>query len=257
MLPADFCSFAEHLADLARAQILPRFRSGLAMEDKDDHSPVTEADREAERVMRKAVQDRFSDHGIIGEEFGNERADAEWVWVFDPVDGTKSFVVGRPSFCTLIGLLHRGTPVLGIIDQAVLGERWIGVANQSTTLNGQQVHCRTINSLAHARLGATGPQYLTGPALHAFSRLQAACRFTVWGGDAYLFALLSIGGYDLVVEHGLKLHDFAALAPVVSGAGGCITDWQGAPLTQTSAGDVVASANPALHQQALLKLQAN
>lgn len=257
MQPDDFRSFAEHLADLARAQILPRYRTGLAIDDKSDQSPVTEADREAERVMREAVLARYPAHGIIGEEFGNERPDAEWVWVFDPVDGTKSFVVGRPTFCTLIGLLHRGVPVLGVIDQAVLNERWLGIANQSTTLNSQLVRTRQIDQLAHARLGATGPQYFHGSASQAFSRLQAECRFTVWGGDAYLFALLSSGGYDIVVEHGLKLHDYAALAPVVTGAGGCITDWQGLPLKQHSAGDVVASANPALHQKALLKIQAN
>lgn len=251
---ADFLPLAHRLADAARAAILPFYRSRLAIDDKADASPVTLADRGAERAMRALLAAELPGHGIIGEEFGREREDAEWVWVLDPVDGTKSFIVGRPTFCTLIGLLHHGKPVLGIIDQPVLQERWVGVAGETSTLNGQAVHSSAITALAEARLGSTGTQYLPGQAGERFAALQAHCRFTVWGGDAYLYALLATGGYDLVVESGLKLHDFAALVPVVQGAGGLMTDWQGNPLHKDSDGSVLVAATAELHTaaQALL-----
>ncbi|WP_374348771.1 histidinol-phosphatase [Chitinimonas sp.] len=254
---AHFLPIAHQLADAARAAILPYYRSGLAIDDKADASPVTLADRGAEQAMRALLAQLLPEHGIIGEEFGVERDDAEWVWVLDPVDGTKSFIIGRPTFCTLIGLLHHGKPVLGLIDQPVLNERWVGVAGQGSSLNGQPIKASAIASLAQAKLGSTGPQYLPGAAGEQFARLQAAARFTVWGGDAYLYALLAGGGLELVAEHGLKLHDFAALAPVVEGAGGVMTDWQGRPLTRDSAGDVLAAGNAALHGSALALLQAS
>jgi histidinol phosphatase-like enzyme (inositol monophosphatase family) len=254
MQPNPFLALAHQLADAARAAILPHYRSGLAIDDKADSSPVTLADRGAEQAMRALLAERAPGHGIIGEEFGRERDDAEWVWVLDPVDGTKSFIVGRPTFCTLIGLLHHGVPVLGIIDQPVLNERWVGVQGQPTTFNGKPVTTSPIATLAAAKLGSTGPQYLPGEAGRRFAALDAACRFTVWGGDAYLYATLARGGLDLVVEYDLKLHDFAALVPVVQGAGGVMTDWQGQPLTAASGGDVLMAANAALHAQAMAVL---
>lgn len=247
---ADFLVLAHRLADAARSAILPYYRTGLEIDDKADASPVTLADRGAEQAMRALLEAELPGHGIIGEEFGRVREDAEWVWVLDPVDGTKSFIVGRPTFCTLIGLLHHGKPVLGIIDQPVLNERWVGLSGQGSTLNGQMVRVSAISELAAARLGSTGPQYLPGTVGERFAALQSQCRFTVWGGDAYLYALLASGGYDLVVESGLKLHDFAALAPVVTGAGGVMTDWQGRELDLHSAGDVLVAATPALHAAA-------
>jgi histidinol phosphatase-like enzyme (inositol monophosphatase family) len=252
MHPATrFLPLAHHLADAARAAILPHYRTDPAVEDKVDASPVTLADRGAEAAMRALLAAEVPDHGIVGEEFGREREDAEWVWVLDPIDGTKSFVVGRPTFCTLIGLLYQGEPVLGIIDQAVTQERWVGMSGEPTTLNGQAVRTSSVATLAQARLGSTGPQYLPGPAGERFHPLEAACRFTVWGGDAYLYALLAQGGFELVVETGLKLHDFAALAPVVIGAGGVMTDWQGRPLCASSEGDVIAAANQTVHLAAI------
>ncbi|QDQ28101.1 histidinol phosphate phosphatase [Chitinimonas arctica] len=251
---ADFLAIAHRLADAARAVILPHYRSGLAIDDKADASPVTLADRAAEQAMRAILAAELPEHGIVGEEFGNHGEDAEWVWVLDPIDGTKSFIVGRPSFCTLIGLLHHGIPVLGLIDQAVLAERWIGVLGQASTFNGQPLRTSTATSLAAARLGSTGPQYLPGQAGERFQALAAACRFTVWGGDAYQYALLASGGYELVVESGLKLHDFAALVPVVLGAGGMMTDWQGRALDRDSAGQVLVAATPELHAAAMAYL---
>jgi histidinol phosphatase-like enzyme (inositol monophosphatase family) len=249
---ADFLPIAHRLADAARAVILPYYRGLVAIDDKADSSPVTLADRGAEQAMRALLAELLPEHGVIGEEFGAERDAAEWVWVLDPVDGTKSFIVGRPTFCTLIGLLHRGKPVLGVIDQPVLDERWIGVVGQGTTLNGRPVASSTIACLTDAKLASTDPQFLPG---EAGERLKAQTRFTVWGGDAYLFALLASGGVDIEAECGLKLHDFAALAPVIEGAGGVISDWQGKPLDRHSAGDVLAAANPVLHAAALVALR--
>lgn len=251
MMHAEFLAFSSHLADLARGEIIPRFRTMLTIDDKADASPVTLADRNAEAVMRAAIEKAYPTHGVIGEEYGAIREDAEWVWVLDPVDGTKSFICGRPTFTTLIGLMHRGQPTLGVIDQAILNERWIGISNAATTLNGQPVRTSNIQSLAQARIGSTGPQYYTADGLSRLTQLQAASRFTLWGGDAYLFGQVALGGLDIGIEQGLKLHDFAALAPVVLGAGGMMTDWQGKALDIESDGAVLASANPTLHAAAL------
>lgn len=251
MHPAHaFLPIAHRLADAARHAILPYYRSDVAIDDKADDSPVTLADRGAEQTMRALLAELAPGHGIIGEEFGRERDDAEWVWVLDPVDGTKSFIAGRPTFCILIGLLHHGRPVLGIIDQPVLGERWVGVEGAATTLNDRPVRTSGIDTLAAARVGTTGPELLPGASSDDFARLQARARFTVWGGDAYLYAMLASGGLDIVAEYGLKLHDFAALVPVVQGAGGVMTDWRGAALHAASEGHVLVAANAALHAAA-------
>ncbi|SFM95373.1 histidinol-phosphatase, inositol monophosphatase family [Formivibrio citricus] len=251
MIPAELKQLAQELAAASAEVIRGYYRSGLAIDDKSDASPVTQADREAEIVMRKLINERRPQDGIIGEEFGRENAEAEWVWVLDPVDGTKAFITGRPLFVTLIGLLHHGVPVLGVINQPVTGDCWLGVVGEGTTLNGKPAQVSQIADLARARIGSTGPQYFQPQGLAAFNELAAQCRFAVWGGDGYQFGLLASGGMDIAVESGIKLHDFAALAPVVIGAGGLMTDWQGKALDINSGGDVVAAATPALHTAAL------
>lgn len=255
MIDKAFPSFAGHLADLARIEILQLYRTRLVIDDKADASPVTLADRNAEAMMRSAIEVAYPQHGIIGEEFGNVRENAEWVWVLDPVDGTKSFICGRATFVTLIGLLHRGVPVLGVIDQPVMAERWLGGVGLGTTLNGMLAFPSGECTLARARMGSTGPEYYNAEGLAKVHRLQAATRFTLWGGDGYLFGQLASGGLEIAIEQGLKLHDFAALAPVVQGAGGVMTDWQGRALGMASAGDVLACATPALHAAALANMQ--
>lgn len=251
MIPAEFKQLAQDLAAASAEVIRGYYRSGLAVDDKSDASPVTQADREAEVVMRKLINKHRPQDGIIGEEFGRENEEAEWVWVLDPVDGTKAFITGRPLFVTLIGLLHRGVPVLGVINQPVTGDCWLGVVGEGTTLNGVPAKVSQITDLARARIGSTGPQYYQPHGLTAFNTLAAQCRFAVWGGDGYQFGLLASGGMDIAVESGIKLHDFAALAPVVIGAGGVMTDWQGKALDIHSGGDVVAAATPQLHAAAL------
>ena len=250
VLPDEMIVLAQQLADVSAAAIRPLFRHPLAIDDKSDSSPVTIADREAERVMRELIAKTRPQDGIIGEEFGQERAEADWVWVLDPVDGTKSFTVGRALFVTLIGLLHHGKPVLGIINQPIAGERWLGITGQGAWFNGEPVTANQVTELEKARLGTTGPQYIEAGTA-AFARLSAACRFNTYGGDGYLYAQVASGWLELVVEEGLKLHDFAALAPVVNGAGGRMTDWQGNELDIHSEGRVLAAANPVLHAAAL------
>jgi len=254
MIPSEMRQLVHILADASAQAIRPYFRSSLEIDDKSDASPVTRADREAEMVMRELIHLHRPQDGIIGEEFGAENADAEWVWVLDPVDGTKAFISGRPLFVTLIGLLHLGKPVLGLINQPIAQERWLGIAGEGCWFNEQAVQVSSIGDLSRARLGTTGPQYYTPAGLAAFNRLAAQCRFTVYGGDGYQFGLLAHGGMDLLVEEGLKLHDFAALAPIVIGAGGMMTDWQGKALHQDSAGRVLAASTPSLHAAALTLL---
>ena len=249
MIPSQAqIEFAQKLAEASAAVIRQYYRTGLAIDDKLDSSPVTQADREAEQVMRALINAERADEGIIGEEFGAEREDADWVWVLDPVDGTKAFITGRPLFVTLIGLLYRGQPVLGVVNQPIANERWVGVVGQGCTLNGEAISVSQITELARARIGTTGPQYFSASGLQAFNELQKGGRFTVYGGDGYQYALVATAGLDLVIEEGLKLHDFAAVAPVVIAAGGVMTDWQGQALVKGSVGRVIAAANQELHQ---------
>lgn len=246
---ADFLAVAEEAADLAGRVIRPLFRSALLVEAKGDASPVTEADRAAERAIRDLLAARLPTHGVIGEEYGNERAEAEWVWVLDPIDGTRAFVTGRPLFGTLIGLLHRGTPVLGIIDQPVTGERWIGVAGQRTTLRspiGGTPGCRPCATLAEAELSCTSPDMFDAATAPRFAAVKAAARRTTWGGDCIAYGLLAIGLVDVVVDATMKPWDWAALVPVIEGAGGSCTDWAGRKLTLDGDGSVLAVGDPAL-----------
>jgi myo-inositol-1(or 4)-monophosphatase len=246
---ADFLTVAEEAADLAGRVIRPLFRSALLVEAKGDASPVTEADRAAERAIRDLLAARLPGHGVIGEEYGEDRPDAEWAWVLDPIDGTRAFVTGRPMFGTLIALLHRGVPVLGLIDQPVTGERWIGVAGQPTRLRspiGGVAGCRPCATLAEAELSCTSPDMFDAATAPRFAALKAQARRTTWGGDCVAYGLLSIGMVDVVVDAGMQPWDWAALVPVVEGAGGRCTDWTGRPLRLDSDGTVLAVGDPAL-----------
>ncbi|HYH20230.1 MAG TPA: histidinol-phosphatase [Azospirillum sp.] len=253
--PAPLVALAERLADSGGAVVRRYFRTPVAVDDKADASPVTIADREAERAIRAIIEAERPDDGIVGEEHGNKNTDAEYVWVIDPIDGTKSFITGRPIFGTLIALLHRGRPILGVIDQPVIGDRWIGAAGRPTTHNGQPATVRAcVGGLGAAMLGTTSPDLFPGGDVHAFRRVAAAAKVTVYGGDCYTYGLLASGYYDLVVEAGLKLYDFAALVPVITGAGGIMTDWRGRPLDATSDGHVIAAGDARTHAEALAAL---
>ena len=240
-------ALAHRLADAAREAIRPYFRSAVAIEQKDDASPVTLADREAEEAMRRILTAEMPQDGVVGEEFGIRDGISNRQWVLDPIDGTAAFLAGRPIFGTLIALLVDGFPVLGVIDQAITDERWLGVAGQPTTLNGKAVHTRGCKELSSATIGTTGPHYFDDHQGEHFMGLAAKTdhRRMVMGGDCYNYAALATGQLDIVCEAGLKLHDFAALVPVVEGAGGVMCDWNGDPLHAGSDGHVLAIGDPA------------
>ncbi len=244
--PADIL-LANRLANAAGQAIRPFFRSNFAHETKGDASPVTEADRAAEAAIRAILDTECPHDAITGEEYGEKPGTSGRSWIIDPIDGTVSFMAGRPIFGTLIALLKDGWPVMGVIDQCIGGERWLGAAGRDTTLNGQPVRTRSCRSLAVAVRASTGPQYFDDHNAEHFMALTAktAHKRMVWGGDCYNYGLLAAGHIDLVVESGLKLHDFAALVPVVEGAGGMMCDWNGEPLHAASEGDVIALGDPA------------
>jgi inositol-phosphate phosphatase/L-galactose 1-phosphate phosphatase/histidinol-phosphatase len=244
-------ALALELAALARPIVLRHFRSALTVEAKPDLSPVTVADREAEAAMRAAIGRAFPEHGIIGEEYGRERPDAEFVWVLDPIDGTKSFITGKPLFGTLIALTWQGRPVVGVIDMPALAECWWGADDRGTRMNDAPVKSRACGDLAQAMLYATTPQMFRGSDETAFGRLAARVRHVLYGADCYASALLAGGWSDLVVEASLQPYDFCALVPVVEGAGGVMADWRGDPLTTSSDGRVVACGDPRLLEPVL------
>ncbi|MEJ2409229.1 MAG: inositol monophosphatase family protein [Novosphingobium sp.] len=240
-------ALAVRLAEAAGNAIRPHFRSGLDAERKADASPVTIADRAAEEAMRDILQAEVPRDTVIGEEFGTSEGSSNRTWVLDPIDGTVSFMAGRPIFGTLISLLVDGWPVLGIIDQPVLGERWIGASGQPTTFNGKPVRTRACRELSGAMLATTGPHYFDDHQGEHFMALAARTdhRRMMMGGDCYNYGLLASGQIDVVCEAGLKLHDWAALVPVVEGAGGTMCDWNGDPLHAASEGHVLAIGDPA------------
>ena len=247
-------AFAEHLADLARPLVLRHFRQSVAVEDKHDLSPVTVADREAEAAMRRAIAERFPEHGILGEEYGPERADADLVWVLDPIDGTKSFISGRPLFGTLIALAHEGRPVLGVIDVPALGERFSGSDGGPASLNGVPIRTRGCRALRDALLHATSPAMFAGADQPRFAALAAKVKHAIYGGDCHNYGLVAAGWTDLVVEAQLKPYDYCAPAALIEAAGGVASDWRGQPLTLASDGRVVMAGDEALHRQAVAAL---
>jgi len=242
----DDIALAHRLADAAAAAILPHFRVVTA-ERKGDATPVTLADRAAEEAMRVILKAEVPRDTVIGEEFGATAGSSKRSWVLDPIDGTAGFLAGRPLFGTLIALVIEGFPVLGVIDQPVLRERWVGVTGRPTTLNGQPVRTRACRELVDATLATTGPHYFDDHEGAHFLGLAAKTdhRRMVMGGDCYNYAMLATGQLDVVCEAGLKLHDWAALVPVVEGAGGTMSDWNGDPLHAGSDGHVIAVGDPA------------
>jgi histidinol phosphatase-like enzyme (inositol monophosphatase family) len=243
-----FLAAAEAAADVAGAVIRPLFRAGLGADLKGDQSPVTLADRTAELAMRAVIAERLPEHGILGEEFGIDRPEARLRWVLDPIDGTRAFITGRPIFGTLLALLDGETPILGVIDQPVTGERWIGATGRTTRFRGPyggRLGCRPCPSLDQAELSCTSPE-IFGADQPAWDRLTGAVRRTTYGGDCYAYGLLALGQIDVIAEAGLKLWDWAALAPVVEGAGGRLTDWSGQPMQADGDGRALAVGDGAL-----------
>jgi len=245
-------ALAERLLEASAAEIRPRFRRPIATERKADISPVTEADRAAEQAMRAILKAERPQDGIVGEEYGNQAGASGLTWVIDPIDGTKAFMTGRSTFVTLLALLDGDKPVLGVIDQPITGDRWIGAAGRQTLHNGQPVTARaTVTEVGEAIFSTTDHGLFPAGDQETYRRVSGACSIRTYGGDGYAYGLLASGWIDVVLESGLKLHDFAALSTVVEGAGGIMTDWAGAPLTAKSDGRVLAVGNAALHAQLL------
>jgi histidinol phosphatase-like enzyme (inositol monophosphatase family) len=248
---------AEAAADLAGTVIRPFFRNGVDATHKHDTSPVTIADRNAEQAMRALLTERFPDHGVLGEEFGLDRPQAKMRWVLDPIDGTRAFITGRPVFGTLIALLDGETPIVGIIDQPITGERWIGAAGRRTEFRGSlggRPGCRPCAKLDQAELSLTSPQML-GADAPRWERLAGAVRRVSYGGDCYAYGLLALGQIDIIAEPDLKIWDWAALWPVIEGAGGRLTDWDGKSLHAGNASRVLAVGDPALLTPAIALLR--
>ena len=246
---AAAAALASRLADAAGGVIQGYFRRTYAIEDKADESPVTIADRESEAVMRRLIGEAFPHHGIVGEEYGVERADAEFVWVLDPIDGTKSFICGVPLFGTLIALLHHGRSVVGIIDQPISRERWLGIEGAPSTLNGAPIRTRGCASVAEATLFATGPEMFKGPDKATWERVSNAVKLRRYGADCYAYGLLASGFCDVIVEADLKPYDYCAQVPIIAGAGGLVTDWQGNPAGLGGDGRIIAAGDPKLHAE--------
>ena len=254
--PAEMTALANAMADAVRPVIRRHFRTRIAVDAKDDASPVTIADREAEQAMRDMIAARFPSHGIRGEEFGLHQPHSEFVWVLDPIDGTKSFVSGSLAFGTQIALLHHGLPVLGLIDQPITGERWLGRAGELTLFNGTPVKTSATASLAEAVIYTSAPDHFAPAQRVRYDRLARQVRFSRASHDCYAAGLLALGTVDLLVEGNVHDYDILPQLPIIQGAGGIVTDWEGRPLTDAALFDtVLMAANPQLHAKALAALR--
>ena len=265
MSAVDFAAFVDRLGDAATETILPFFRTAIGTKDKNKggrYDPVTEADRAAEVAMRRMIERQFPDHGIIGEEFGVKNADAEYVWVLDPIDGTKAFISGLPTWGVLIGLLHQGRPCYGMMVQPFTQERFVGDGTKAQwrgtglglSRGIRRLTTRKCPTLKEATLMTTSPLLYAENKLEALRRLEAEARLTRYGVDCYAFAMLAAGHVDCVVESSVQPYDVVALIPVVEGAGGIMTSWDGGDASK--GGDVVACGDKRLHEEVLARLGA-
>ncbi len=255
MTAIDFAVFVDKLATVSGEAILPFFRTSLGVEDKGSavgFDPVTAADRAADSAMRALIKSSFPEHGIVGEEYGNEQTQAEYVWVLDPIDGTKSFITGMPAWGSLIALTRNGEPVFGMMHQPFIRERFAGDGG-ATRYRGpageRELHVRPCATLADAMMFTTSPQLMNDADRTAFGRVEAAVRLSRYGGDCYAYCMLAAGHVDLVIETGLKPHDIVALIPIVQGAGGILTNWEGG--SAVKGGRVVAAGDKRVHAAAM------
>lgn len=257
--PVSIPDFLEELARVSGETILPFFRSRIGVSDKAGKGmfdPVTEADRAAELVIRQRIQAKFPDHGILGEEFADVLPGAEYRWVVDPIDGTRAFICGLPVWGTLIGLTRNGVPTNGILHQPYTRELFMGDSN-SATLKGpmgkRTLAVRPCESLADAFLMTTAPHLFKGEDGERYFPIERSVRMVRYGADCYAYAMLASGQIDLVIETGLQIFDIVPLVPIIEGAGGVITDWDGNPVR--SGGNVVAAGDRRMHAAALHQLR--
>jgi inositol-phosphate phosphatase/L-galactose 1-phosphate phosphatase/histidinol-phosphatase len=279
-LDDELCIFAASLADAAAVISRRYFRQDLEIDIKSGNFPVTKADLEIETILRQMIRAKYPEHTIIGEEYANEvGASGEYAWIIDPIDGTVAFTTGKPTFTTLIALTKNDKPILGIIDQPISGERFMGITNVGayTSLRALQgkawqsksslrglLRSKPWQSMSHipispskttdiscARLNATTPDMFTVEELIKFNRLKSKVRVCSWGGDAYAYAMLASGHIDVIMESQLQYYDVAALMPIITASGGIITTWDGGPITPDFRGQCLASSNAELHNKVL------
>jgi myo-inositol-1(or 4)-monophosphatase len=258
MTAVDFAAFVDELADVSGGAILPFFRTSLSIENKAGQTgfdPVTAADRAAEAAMRGLIRRSFPGHGIIGEEFGSEATDAEYVWVLDPIDGTKSFISGMPAWGTLIGLTRFGEPVYGLMHQPFVGERFSGdglSARYRGPAGERALITRPCAKLTDAVLFTTSPKLMNDADRAIFSKVEQSVRLSRYGGDCYAYCMVAAGHIDLVIETEIKPHDIAALIPIITGAGGVITTWEGG--SAEKGGRIIAAGDRRVHAAAMAVL---
>jgi len=253
-------AFADRLADAASDSIMPYFRASMDIENKRSGAfdPVTAADRDAETAMRRLIVAEYPDHGIVGEEYGAEREGADFVWVLDPIDGTRAFITGLPVWGTLIGLLHQGRPILGMMVQPFTGERYAGNGAHAwyTGPGGaRSITTRSCESLGEAVLFTTSPYLFSDDEARAYRRVEQSVRLARYGCDCYAYCMVGSGHADLVIEAGLQSYDVVGLIPIIEGAGGCFTSWSDGPAA--AGGQIVASGDPRLHETVLERLNAD
>jgi myo-inositol-1(or 4)-monophosphatase len=260
MTAVDLTAFIDDLATTSGEAILPFFRTALGtIEDKNRggaFDPVTAADRAAETAMRTMIKRAFPSHGIIGEEFGAERPDADYVWVLDPIDGTKSFISGMPAWGTLIALTHAGTPVLGLMHQPFIGERFSGDGKQARyrgPAGERKLMVRACEGLSEAMLYTTSPRLMKENDRDAFGRVEERVRLSRYGGDCYAYCMLAAGHVDLVIETEIKPYDIVPLIPIVTGAGGIVTTWEGE--RPENGGRIIAAGDKRIHEAAMAVLK--
>jgi myo-inositol-1(or 4)-monophosphatase len=258
MTAIDFSAFVDELAAISGETILPFFRTALSIHDKGragSFDPVTAADHAAESAMRALIRRNFRDHGIVGEEFGEERADAEYVWVLDPIDGTKSFMAGMPAWGTLIALMRFGEPVFGVMNQPFIRERFSGdggAARYRGPAGDRDLRVRPCASLSEAVLFTTSPRLMNAADRTAFGKIEEAVRLSRYGGDCYAYCMLAAGHVDLVIETELKPYDVIPLVPIIAGAGGVITTWENGP--PHNGGRIIAAGDRRVHAAAMAML---
>lgn len=252
-----YAAFLDQLADAASKEIMPHFRSAHDVENKlaSGFDPVTIADRAGETAIRGLINSRYPEHGILGEEHGSEKLDAEHVWVLDPIDGTRAFITGLPTWGTLIGLRTNGVPCLGLMAQPYVGERYAGdgcSAWYQGPIGDRLLKTRACGALEDAMLFTTTPSLFTQTERVIFDAIEAETRLTRYGTDCYGYCMVAAGMADLVIETGLQAYDIVALVPIIEGAGGVVTTWSGG--SPSEGGQVVASGDPRLHEQVLRRL---
>ena len=247
----ELIDFSKHLADESEKIIKKYFRTSLDIDRKEDKSPVTIADKEVELKIREIIKNNFPKHGILGEEFDQTNIESEYIWVIDPIDGTRSFIAGHKDFGTLIALIYKNKPIIGIINCPMHKERWIGIINKETTMNNKVVKTSNTTLINESYFCTSGLYLEDDHFKKSCDKIINKSKYYRLGGDCYMYGMIASGLIDIVLEDTLKTHDYMALIPVIEGAGGVVTDKYGSPVNINSDGSIVASANKSLHNQVI------